>query len=407
MKREANFFHQCSSVFIGGSKAPSNQGGLVLLVRALVALALLPQCTRIERQPVAPQAGITQTLSRDECRAVARDEADPATLLRAAEQSLEYFRRIPADRALPLVDRTLTAGELRGVIEALLAQPPSTGDVASLCDRFTLVRVVPRAPLLVTGYYEPELPARRRRTPRFRYALYGVPDDLVEVELSQYCSTCTGKRAIGRVRNGELVPYHTRAEIDAGAIDASAAPIAWLDDPVEAFFVHVQGSARLRFDDGVHMHVGYGGSNGRPYTSIGKVLIDAGKLAPEQVSLATLKDYLRAHPAERDAILQRNERYVFFRTVAVGPVGSLGVPLTAGRSLAADARFYAPGALVFLKTPAAPDVPALARLALIQDAGVAISGDHRLDVFWGSGETAAAIAGTMQAPGELFVVLPR
>ena len=376
------------------------------LLLAALALATLPQCRRIEPRPTAPQGGTTQTLSRDECRAVLRDDTDPATILPAAERSLDYYRRIPEDRALPVLNRTVPARDLRGVIESLVARPPST-DTASLCDRFTLARVVSALPMLITGYYEPELAARRQRGGRFRYPLYAVPDDLVEVDLAKYCPTCAGKHAIGRVVNGELAPYFSRAEIDTGVIDSQTSVIAWLDDPVEAFFVHVQGSAQLRFDDGVHMHVGYNGSNGRPYTSIGKVLVDAGKLAPDQVSLATLKDYLRAHADERDAILERNERYIFFRTVPAGPVGSLTVPLTAGRSVAADAHFYAPGALIFLKTTASADTPAISRLALIQDAGAAISGDNRLDLFCGSGETAGAIAGTMRAPGELYILLPQ
>ncbi|MBI1817286.1 MAG: MltA domain-containing protein [Deltaproteobacteria bacterium] len=367
---------------------------------------LLPQCTLVEHVASQKSAAL-RPLSRDECRTELIDQADLSTVPRAAEQSLEYYRRLPEDRALPLLDRTVSVRGLRSVIESLFAQPLKPGDVAALCDRFVLTKATPSQPLLVTGYYEPELEARRRRGGRFRYPLYALPDDLVEVELSTFCPTCGDKRGVGRVRDGQLVPYCSRAEIDAGAIDGHAAVIAWLDDPVEVFVLHLQGSALLHFDDGVHVHISVNGSNGRPYTSISRALVDAGKLSAEHVSLASLKDYLRAHADERDALVQRNERYIFFRTVPAGPVGSLAVPLTAGRSLAADAHIYPTGALVLLKTASEGGAAGLSRLAFVQDTGATITGDHRLDVFWGTGDTAAAIASGMRAPGELYFLLPR
>ncbi len=374
----------------------------------ILLAALLPRCAVVERV-VPEQPSPWHELSRDECRAVLRDDSDPATLQRAAAQSLEYYRRLPEDRELTLLDRKVTVREVRSVVESLFAQPLPPGNAAVLCDRFRLLRANLPRPLLVTGYYQPELDARRRRSERFRYPLYALPDNRVEVDLTPFCPACAGRRAVGRVVQGELVPYYTRAEIDAGALEGHARVIAWLADPVDAFFAQVQGSALLRFEDGVHMQIGFNGSNGRPYTSIGRVLVDAGKMSVAGVSLASLKAYLRAHPDERDAILARNERYVFFRVVAAGPVGSLGVPLTAGRSLAADPRVYPPGALVLLQIEAgtAGRPRTISRLALLQDAGAAIEGPERLDVFWGSGETAEAIAGGMRAPGEIYFLLPR
>ncbi|HVN84885.1 MAG TPA: MltA domain-containing protein [Candidatus Binatia bacterium] len=370
---------------------------------ALSTLLLIAGCG-VVRHVTAPTATATRTLSRDECRTVMVDDSDLSSLQRALERSLDYYRRLPEDQAVPLLDRTVTVRELRDVMESLISQPVGANDAARLCDRFALVQALPARPLLITGYYEPELPARRRRSERFRYPIYELPDDLVTVDLTPFCASCTPKRAVGRVRDGELVPYYTRAEIDRGALGEHGSVLAWLDDPVEAFFLHVQGSARLHFDDGVHMEVSYNGSNGRPYTSLGRVLVETGKLALADVSLSSLKTYLRDHPDERDELMQRNERCIFFRTVPVGPVGSLGQPLTAGRSIAADARVYPPGALVLLKSA---DSAVASRLALLQDAGVAISGDHRLDFFCGTGESAAAAAGGMQAGGELYFVLPK
>src|SRR5262249_45446174 len=160
-------------------------------------------------------------------------------------------------------------------------------------------------------------------------------------------ATCSGRVAQGRIRDGRLVPYYSRAEIDAGALAGRGYEIAWLDDPVEAFFLHVQGSALLRFDDGVHMQISYSSSNGRPYTSIGRLLIEQGKMAREAVTLATLKQYLRTHADEQPILMAANERYIFFRTVVAGPIGSIGVPLTAGRSVAADPTVYPAGVLAF------------------------------------------------------------
>jgi membrane-bound lytic murein transglycosylase A len=384
--------------------------GIVASIRAgavsLPAL-LLVHCSPLPR-PSALEPPVSQQLSVEECRAVLRDGSDPSSLRRAAEQSLDYYRRVPEDQALPLLDRKVTIRELRSVIESLFAEPLERGNERALCERFLMLRAAPKRPLLITGYYEPEIEARRARSDRFRHPIYGLPSNLVEADPALFCPRCTSQRVVGRVQDGELVPYYARAEIEAGAIDDHAPAIAWLDDPVEAFFLHVQGSGLLRFDDGVRMHVSYNGSNGRPYTSIGRVLVDNGRMTLDEVSLSSLKQYLHSHPAERDDLLRRNERYIFFRTVPVGPVGSLGVPLTAGRSLAADARVYPPGALVLLQIAPTSEASApITRLALVQDAGVAIAGDHRLDVYWGSGETAAAIAGGMRATGELYFFLPR
>src|SRR5262249_8334790 len=260
---------------------------------------------------------------------------------------------------------------------------------------------------------QPELAASRTRTERFRYPLYRTPNDVVDIRLGEFCEACAGRVTQGRVQEGTLVPYYSRAEIEAGALAGRDYEIAWLDDPVEVFFLHVQGSRRLRFDDGVNMQVSYASANGRPYTSIGRVLIEQGKMAPASVSLQALKDYLRTHPDEQAALMAANERYIFFRAVPTGAVGSLGVPLTAGRSVAADARVYPPGGLGFLRIATRGQVPqessptAYQRFVVIQDAGAAITGPARLDVFWGTGSTAEDIAGDLRNPGELYLVLPQ
>jgi membrane-bound lytic murein transglycosylase A len=353
-------------------------------------------------------------LDADACRALLRDDAPLASLQQAAARSVEYLQKLPPDRMLSALDRRVAVGELVPALTALTDMAPADDNWSQpLCDRFRVYRADLPEAVLVTGYYQPELAASRQRTERFRYPLYRTPDDLVDVDLSQFCPDCRSRVIQGRVEKGRLVPYYTRAEIDAGALADRDYEIAWVDDPVEAFFLHVQGSALLRFEDGVHMQISYSSSNGRPYTSLGSVLIGQGKMSRDTVSLQALKDYLHAHPEEESALTAANERYIFFRAVAAGPIGSLGVPLTAGRSIAADASVYPPGALAFLRiasrgTPSSESgKPAVARLALIQDAGTAISGPNRIDVFWGTGPTAEAIAGDMRNPGELYLVLPK
>lgn len=335
-----------------------------------------------------------------------RDDTSATSLQQAAARSLDYLENQPADRAFTVVDREATAGELAAMLREFDAAD-------QVCDRFRLYRVELSQPLLVTGYYQPELAARRTRSERFRYPLYRIPSDLVEVDLTPFCPACNGRVIQGRVKDGRLVPYYSRGDIDAGALAGRGDEIAWLDDPVEVFFLHVQGSALLRFDDGVQMQISYAGSNGRSYTSIGRVLVEQGKMERDAVSLQTLKDYLRAHPAEQAQVLAENERYIFFRPVMAGPIGSIGVPLTAGRSIAADATVYPRGGLAFVRVlprevaQPASTAPAFSRLVLIQDAGTAITGPGRIDLFFGTGTTAEGIAGDLRNPGELYIVLRR
>jgi len=353
-------------------------------------------------------------VSDAECRTVVRDGAPPSALQQAVTQSIEYLQRLPQQRSFAALDRRVTVSELLDVANGLGAILSGGDDLAhDVCERFRLYRAELPDRLLITGYYQPELAASRVPTERFHYPLYRTPDDLVDLDLDAFAPGCRTGVVQGRVQDGKVVPYYSRAEIDAGTLAGRDYEIAWLDDPVEAFFLHVQGSARLRFPDGVYMDISYSRSNGRPYTSIGRVLIEQGKMASETVSLAALKDYLHSHPEEQRALLATNQRYIFFRVVATGPIGRLEVPLTAGRSIAADARAYPPAAVVFLRvaTPATP-TPSVtpetfSRFAVIQDAGAAITGANRIDVFWGSGSTAESIAGDMRSSGELYLVLPR
>lgn len=266
---------------------------------------------------------------------------------------------------------------------------------------------------LFTGYYEPTLDGSRRRSERFRVPLYVRPPELVTVDLGEFRDELEGRRLAGRVEGRKLVPFHDRAAIDAGRLAGRGLELLWVDDPVDAFFLHIQGSGRIELDDGNHLRVGYAAQNGHPYFAIGRELIDRGALTPEQVSMQSIRRWLAEHPEEAVDVLHRNPSYVFFRELQEeGPVGSQGVVLTPGRSLAVDRSFVPLGVPVWLdgSAPLAgrPDTDTiLQRLLVAQDTGGAIQGPVRGDVFWGPGDEAADVAGRMKHQGRLWLLLPR
>ncbi len=266
----------------------------------------------------------------------------------------------------------------------------------------------------VTGYYEPLIAGSLRRTEEYSVPVYGPPRDLFRVQLGEFRDEWEGRSVTGLLRGNRLLPYPDRREIREGG-RLRGREIAWARDPVELFFVEIQGSGALLLPDGAELRIGYAGANGRQYRSIGKLLIDEGKIPRERMSMQALREYLRDAPEEIERVLDHNESQVFFRRLDGPPVGSLGVPVTPGRSIATDHRLLPPGALGFLLTesprrgtgrrdrrgrPAAP-------VRLNQDTGGAIRGAARADFFWGRGEEAARRAGLMNQPGRLYFLVPR
>jgi membrane-bound lytic murein transglycosylase A len=271
---------------------------------------------------------------------------------------------------------------------------------------------------LFTGYYEPELNGSHKKQGRFQTPLLARPDDLVMVDLGAFRENLKGERIAGRVDGGKLVPYANRGAIVAGALGPRGRAIVYVDDPVDAFFLQVQGSGRVKFADGSIMRVGYDGQNGYPYTGIGRVLVERGAIAKEQMSMQAIRTWLVAHPNDAVALMNENASYVFFKELPAsadanqGAPGSAGVPLSAEASLAVDTRFHGLGAPMWIEAhaPAAdagkPDDD-FRRLVIAQDTGGAIRGPVRGDVYWGAGKTAETIAGHMAHKGKLFVLLPK
>ncbi|HRC26909.1 MAG TPA: murein transglycosylase A [Alphaproteobacteria bacterium] len=264
---------------------------------------------------------------------------------------------------------------------------------------------------LFTGYYESTLRGSRVRTPVYRYPLHRRPGDLVTVDLGEFRPALKGQRIAGRVVQGALKPYETRAQIVSGNWPhrADSDALVWLDDPVDAFFVQIQGSGRVALADGGTMQIGYAGQNGHPYYAVGRDLVQRGILGKEEVSMDSIRKWVLDNPDQAADFLNKNPSYVFFREMpeTAGPEGAEGVTLTPGRSLAVDRTKIPYGAPVWLDAdpPKAGERP-IRRLMVAQDTGGAIRGAVRGDVFWGRGERAQALAGPMKSRGRMWILLP-
>lgn len=266
---------------------------------------------------------------------------------------------------------------------------------------------------LITGYYEPILKGRREQSAGFRHPVHAVPDDLIVVDLADLHPELRSLRLRGRLQGRRLVPYYSRAEIDAAAANFPAKPLAWVADAVELFFLQIQGSGQVELASGERFRLGFAEQNGHPYRSLGRYLAERGEMMPEQTSMQAIKAWAAAHPEKLRDALNANPSYVFFRELPPardtldGPPGALGVPLTAGYSAAVDPRYIPLGAPVFLQTTQPLARLPLERLVMAQDTGGAIRGAIRADFFWGTGDEAGGQAGRMRQQGKLWLLWPR
>ncbi len=313
-----------------------------------------------------------------------------AAALPAVLRSCAAFLAKPDDAPLDPKTRSADFGPIgawRPPCAALAALPP--GDDGAL--RRLLAEAF--APMLAanngdsaglfTGYFEMTLDGARQRGGRFQTPLYRRPP-------------------------GPARTAHTRAEIEDGALAGQGLELCWVDDPVDAFFLEIQGSGVVRLHEGGTMRVGYDGQNGKPYVAVGRLLLERGEIPREQVTMAAIRAWMKAHPKEGAALRRDNPSYVFFREIpGAGPLGAERVVLTAGRSLAVDRRFIPLGLPIWLDAQQryAPD--AIRRLVVAQDTGGAIKGPVRGDLFWGHGKEAADGAGAMNARGRYYLLLPR
>jgi membrane-bound lytic murein transglycosylase A len=379
-------------------------------ILALAALAFTGCAPSLSGGPA--QEGLALTIG---------DDLDAESLGEAIRQSLAYLRRLPPDRVVGEQPRPLTAKE---VSESLLA-------FTKLLDAWRCAECLAReintrfdllpsssepelSEILFTGYYQPVLHGSLEPSERFRYPIYARPADLITAERVTLTPKMTVDKIFGRAEGEEFLPHYSRREIDeAGSLGGLGLEIAWVEDPVDLFFLHIQGSGVIQLPGGNKLHVGYAGQNGRPYRSIGRMLIESGKVSREEMSMQRLRQYLNDHPQERNEIFAYNESYIFFRVNPEGPLGSLDVPVTAGRSIATDGRLFPKGALALMQT----EVPIIdgtggltgwkpvARFVLNQDTGGAIRGPQRADYYFGTGDRAGGLAGYMNRPGRLFFLV--
>ena len=391
------------------------------LVRALFGLTVTLLIAGCEREPGPEPAPESALPTPDGVRLTKADfdalpgwrADDPTAALPALERSCDKLDSLPADRPVGPDGYAGTAGDWTKACEALNrlpanAKPARVREV--LKARFTPFAV--HGPEgregLFTGYYESTLNAARTRRGPYRYPLYAPPENLIKVNLGRFSDELDGKRIVGRVKDGRLVPFHGRKAIDAGVLDGSARVLLWADDPVDVFFLHIQGSGVATLPDGTTQRIGYAASNGRDFTAIGRELIASGARDGQDMSMQAIRDWLRAHPGKAEDLMHRNARYIFFREIeGAGPIGAYGVPLTPRRSLAVDPEKMPLGAPIWLATTYPADDAPLRRLMVAQDTGSAIKGAVRGDFFWGHGDAALAEAGRMKQRGRYWVLLPK
>ncbi len=276
-----------------------------------------------------------------------------------------------------------------------------TGDGLSFFAAYMDAVQVGDGKAFATGYYEPEILASRTQQPGYEVPIYKRPADLIEVDLGTFASDLKGRKIRGRVKGGTLALYDDRTSIENGSLAGKGLEIAWAKDPVEFFFLQIQGSGRLRFPDGSVARIGYDNQNGHPYTGIGKLMKDRGLVT--DASMQGIARYLRANPEEGRKIMQENKSFVFFREEPRGPLGAMGYTVVAESSVAVDPKYIPLGAPVWLSMDRAEPNG----LWIAQDTGGAIRGPNRVDTFWGAGERAVAIAGGMAARGSALLFLPK
>jgi membrane-bound lytic murein transglycosylase A len=389
------------SACVGGGAPPPRTGE--------VARPYRPAPARPVRQPtpstpIAP-VPIVGTTGATTAAASVLTAAPPVTTLPIAPDNAA--RALAAFRAScpSLMRRSDTSGLTRNVDwQPACAAAATTRDADAATffrTRFEAVQVGDGRGF-ATGYYVPEIAGSRERRAGYDTPIYARPTDLIDVDLGQFSTALKGKKIRGRVEGNNFVPYYDRTQIEEGALDSRARVLAWAADPVELFFLQVQGSGLVRLPNGEVLRIGYDTQNGRDYTGIGALMKARGLLAPGQANMQGIVAWLHAHPDEGRAIMRENKSFVFFRELSGAPLGALGIPVADGTTVAADVRFVPLGAPVFLSMDRAD----ANGVWIAQDTGGAIKGANRFDTFWGAGAEAEAIAGGMSARGTAFLLLP-
>ncbi len=387
------------------SAGRSGPGRVRLIAAALLVLVLI-SC-RAEQLDLEGRSfpDLLQTTRID-----VKEDGSIDGLVFAAERHLAVLNRILSSSGLSVADRRYYE-TIRWMTEDILEAAGNPGFNLFLRQNFDFFRAGKPESVLVTGYYTPILYGSREQSERFNFPVYGKPEDLVTVHLSDFSREGILR---GRIEGRRLVPYFTRTEIESW--DAKVRkPILFVDDKMALFFLHVQGSGVVVFEDGSRARLNYAAGNGHSYKSLGKALIREGMIPQADMSMEAIYEYFKAHPEETDKYLQINPSFVFFETAKDGPFGSTGAIVTAGRTIAADARVFPKMGIAYLQAdiPAGRNSDGSVRLesykALVfhQDAGGAINGVEHIDLYFGEGDQAGFLAGHMKGKGSLYYLRPK
>ena len=351
------------------------------------------------------------------------DDLEPESLVLAIKRNLQYLDRLEPGYIFRYGPHNFTCRQVRESLEFflnLIEKNPRPEQINKAVKKhFQVYRATGRTgnkKVLFTGYFEPIFAASLTSDETYRYALYGKPGDLLKIDLSLFNKKFEGQSITARIEGKDVVPYYSREQIEMeGALEGQNLEIAWLRDPVDVAFLHIQGSGRLILPSGENISVGYKTSNGRPYRSIGRYILDKGYMEKEEMSMQGIRRYLSEHPEFIDDVLNQNPSYIFFQTLENGPLGNINIPVTPERSLALDVRLFPKGALAFIscQKPIVNDQEEItgwrkfSRFVLNQDTGGAIKGAGRADLFWGSGPYAEIAAGHLKHDGELYILIKK
>ena len=394
--------------------------GLLAAVAFLTLTSALGCYPVLKKEAQHPEEGLKQVRFFSP---TFRDDMDRESLILAIRRNLEYLDRLNPGTVFHYGTHDFSVLQVRESQEDfldLLSKGLNDGQLSrEIKKKFQVYRAAGRvgdASVLFTGYYEPVYEGSLVSDETFKYPLYRQPDDLMRIDLSPFGEKFKGESIIARIEDKKVQPYYSRQQIETERVLAGKnLEIAWLKDPLDVAFLHIQGSGRLKLQDGKELLVNYQASNGRPYRSIGRYMIEKGFVSREGMSMQGIRKYLNEHPEVLDEVLNSNPSYVFFRQVEKGPLGSLGTLLTPGRSIALDPRIFPKGALGFIscQKPLVNDrgniiswIP-FSRFVLNQDSGGAIKGAGRADIFWGSGPYAEVTAGHLQHEGELYILIKK
>jgi membrane-bound lytic murein transglycosylase A len=384
----------------------------------LIAVVLSGSCAT-GRRPISTTEALVVVKTKN--WPTMMDDLDAGGFVDACEQSLDYFASVPPERIYRIGAFERQASELvagvRRAADIVGEESSPELRVRALQEEFILLQSIGRdgrGEVLVTGYYEPELEARRELEMPYEYPVYRVPEDLISVDLDVFGVVSQDRtKLLGRVEDQELLPYPDRESIDfEDGLPGSTEVLGYLSDPVELFFLQVQGSGTLLFPDGGRLRAGYASGNGHPYRSIGRLLLEEGAMTVDEMSMQSIKSYLAEHPEELRRVLSHNPSYVFFRPLSTegGPLGCYGVQVTEGRSIATDRRLFPAPIVAFVDgTLPAPGTESrrFSRFVVNQDTGGAIRGPGRVDLFFGAGPLAGELAGRTKHRGRLFFLLPK